>query len=861
MKLLADDLGRGSGGTVSRLSAAPTGQVLREAVVLRSTPALRTRRRIMAPPKVSRLFAPGWPLAWMFAPFPLWWAMGLTEWAPLALCLPMAYHLLRMRRVEIPRGFGWWALYLVWSLVGVGLLSVPAYGAVADSGSTRILTFSYRLIWYLGVTLVGLYVLNTRKELSTTRVTRIMALMFIWVVGGGILGILAPTFQFSSLMELVLPSGVSSVPFINHMIHPSAAQLQDVLGYSSPRPSAPYSYTNTWGVNLAVLAPFFVYAWLGKDAAWRRYAAPVVGLLAFVAVVVSLNRGLWVALAVAVLFVAIRSALQGKPGILAVLLLAGVVATAAVAYSPLGAVVQARLSSEGSINGRTNLGTLSVESVVKTSPLIGLGSTRNVQGNFNSIAGGATAGCPRCSPPALGTQGQLWLVVFCQGLVGLVLYLGFFAQTFLRHLRARSGLILMGLCVLVLSTVTMPVYNSLGTALMVVFVAVGLMAREQSGREPGAPVPLVATLGGQLASVRAHLPVIALLTIAGLAGGALWQVHYGVPTRAVMSFIVPPDRTHYTTDTSGLLSIDTEAQYLNDPAVTAAVARATKKPGPHETRTLRVLATPNSRVLHISYVADHASDAVAGARAATTAFIAVRSAQISQHLATEVGILAAKHAALAASLPTLSNELTALVAKEGKNPTHSATKVLRERIDKLQVQLVSNERGAVNLRAATPVAGTVLRLEPTKALSTVWNVSLGSGAMIGLVLGLLFATWSDRRGGRLGPRGDGATDLGYPVLARPERSRWWRRLARRRTLSGGTRAVRDAVRPFGVTAVADITGRSARPQISDLPGEASAAESPVYALVCRPHTAVRDLERAAATLTAMGGGVRGIVIV
>ncbi len=39
------------------------------------------------------------------------------------------------------------------------------------------------------------------------------------------------------------------------------------------------------------------------------------------------------------------------------------------------------------------------------SPLVGLGSTRDVQGNFNTIAGGATE-MPPMHPPALGTQGQ-----------------------------------------------------------------------------------------------------------------------------------------------------------------------------------------------------------------------------------------------------------------------------------------------------------------------------------------------------------------------------------------------------------------------------------------------------------------------
>ena len=45
---------------------------------------------------------------------------------------------------------------------------------------------------------------------------------------------------------------------------------------------------------------------------------------------------------------------------------------------------------------------------------------------------------PALQPPALGTQGQLWLVVFSQGLLGAAMYLAFFGLSFFRHLSRRS---------------------------------------------------------------------------------------------------------------------------------------------------------------------------------------------------------------------------------------------------------------------------------------------------------------------------------------------------------------------------------------------------------------------------------------
>ena len=79
-----------------------------------------------------------------------------------------------------------------------------------------------------------------------------------------------------------------------------------------------------------------------------------------------------------------------------------------------------------------------MNSTLKGSPVVGFGSTRDVQGSFASIAGASTPDCPRCGVPPLGTQGHIWQLIFSQGFVGLGLFLTFFGMALARCWRCRT---------------------------------------------------------------------------------------------------------------------------------------------------------------------------------------------------------------------------------------------------------------------------------------------------------------------------------------------------------------------------------------------------------------------------------------
>src|SRR5699024_799575 len=122
--------------------------------------------------------------------------------------------------------------------------------------------------------IVLLYVINSRQFLTTQRIADALGWMFVALLGGGIIGVLMPTLEFPSLLEMLLPNGLASNGFVNSLIHPQVAQVHTFLGYEEPRPSAPFAYTNEWGLATAVTLPFFIVSWW-KRRRVRRWLMPV----------------------------------------------------------------------------------------------------------------------------------------------------------------------------------------------------------------------------------------------------------------------------------------------------------------------------------------------------------------------------------------------------------------------------------------------------------------------------------------------------------------------------------------------------------------------------------------------------------
>lgn len=438
----------------------------------------------------------GWPLAAAYLGYPLWWLLGVRTFVFLLAAVPLAFALLGRKSLRAPRGFGVWLLFLAWVVVGFVLLGTQAPGAKAGDPATRYLSAGYRLGWYLALTVVLLYVGNlSEEELPTRRICRWLSALFIVTVAGGYLGIIAPHFQFTSLSERLVPAGVAHNSFFVSLTHPVAAQVQDFLGYAEARPAAPYAYTNDWGANFGLLLPFFVLEWFRRDGGWRRWFGIGVVAVAIVPVVESLNRGLWIGLGAMALFAVLSSARSGRFVALGGLAVGTVVLAIAIAVTPLKHTFEQRLAVGQSNSGRAALASRTVSAVVHGSPIVGFGTTRNVQGNFNTIGGGATPDCPQCSPPAMGTQGHIWLVLFSQGFVGAALFFWFLLRRFLPYVGDHDPLAIAASASFIFFLVVVWVYDLLDVPMMTLILALALLWRMRRPSTPGQPASAVATEG------------------------------------------------------------------------------------------------------------------------------------------------------------------------------------------------------------------------------------------------------------------------------------------------------------------------------------------------------------------------------
>lgn len=418
-----------------------------------------------------------WPLWALLVLYPVWWLLGLGTFIYPILALPMAIHLLRHRPIRVPPGFGIWLLFLVWFCFSVIMLRVNPPGTFGNSGNLRLAVVAMRFGLYVSVTIMLLYVGNlTEKQLPRASLVRWLSVMFVVTVAGGFLGLLWPRFGFTSPVEMLMPHSVRVNNYIQSIVHPNSAQVQAVLGDPSPRPAAPFGYTNVWGENLSILLVWFGIGWWIYGTQLRRLGAIVLIGSALVPAIYSLNRGMWIGVGCTVGFVALRLALRGRLWVVGGLAVGLTVAALVFMFSPLHTIFSERLD-HGHSNRIREFTTEKVIEVSRVSPIIGLGNTRNAAGSAQSIAVGKSAKCQECGNPALGSNGQIWLLLISQGYVGAALYTLFFLYGILRYWRDVTPIGIGGVLILLLSLLYNFYYDAIITPLGFFMITYALLWR------------------------------------------------------------------------------------------------------------------------------------------------------------------------------------------------------------------------------------------------------------------------------------------------------------------------------------------------------------------------------------------------
>jgi len=396
----------------------------------------------------------------LFLLYPVWWLLGLTGFIWAVLSVPMLLWLYWRGSVRVPAGFGVWLLFLAWMFASMLALDDP----------TRLLVAAHRSSLYLSATILLVYVYNLPDHLLP-RIVGALASFWGAVVLIGLVAIPLSTVEFSSVTERLLPAGLLNSEYVVDMVHVRLAQVHDFLGFPVGRPTGPFAYTNQWGSAFVLLVPFVVLAMSIRPKPWR-WLGPLLAAVGVLPLIMSLDRGAWLSLTFAGVYVVFRLALRAQLGNVAKIMLVVAVLVAVVMATPLGGLFEDRLATGHSNAGRLDIYGQVLDGV-KEQPLFGYGGPREAQGNQYL--------------PQLGTQGAFWLVLYSHGYPGAALFVGFFLLVVWRSRRLRSPIQFAAHLVVLIGLVQMPYYGMLPAGIHILMLASALALRSYDRSGPADP--------------------------------------------------------------------------------------------------------------------------------------------------------------------------------------------------------------------------------------------------------------------------------------------------------------------------------------------------------------------------------------
>ncbi len=217
----------------------------------------------------------------------------------------------------------------------------------------------------------------------------------------------------------------------------------------------------------------------------------------------SLNRGLWLALGVAVVYAALRFALQGRVKALILITVGVALGAVLIVTSPLGELVTDRAETGHSDGTRVDLVQKSLDAAME-SPLVGHGSPIPNEDSVNLVA--IAAAGSEWNPPPIGTHGQVWLVLVSHGIPATILFVSFllFALWFTRG-PITSPTVFWSHITILIAVVVLPFYTLSPAQLPLIAIVIAMAMREL--RPPsGYPIDTEASLSrpraGELAGAK-----------------------------------------------------------------------------------------------------------------------------------------------------------------------------------------------------------------------------------------------------------------------------------------------------------------------------------------------------------------------
>ena len=408
--------------------------------VARRTGATAARNRSLRPDRAT------WPIWLLTVGMTPAFALGIHGVAWMLPALVFGVRIIasgcRFPRSSIPL-----ALFVGWALLSISMLE-----------PSNLPIFFYRWTLFAGCLTTFVWLTNVNEKiLPTTRVVDWMAALWLFLIGAGYLGILLPHFMEPSPFVIAL-GPLGRIDFVTRISEWRLAETQGFLGFDLPRPAAPFGAANSWGSAVGILTPFFVRSWLVDVDARRRSRGILFLVLAILPILLSVNRGLWLGLGIALVYFAARKALRGRFGALAMLaVILGIVATLLV-VTPAGDLVTDRIDqAEQSNDTRTNLYALAFEGA-RESPLVGHGVPIRIPDSHPDT-------------PPVGTHGLLWYLMFIHGFVGLALFGSWLFTELFRSGRVHTPLGWYAHLSLVIATTAVAYYGLLPHVILIAIAA------------------------------------------------------------------------------------------------------------------------------------------------------------------------------------------------------------------------------------------------------------------------------------------------------------------------------------------------------------------------------------------------------
>jgi O-antigen ligase len=346
------------------------------------------------------------------ATFPALWLLGVFRfvWPVIAFFFLLA--LIRQGNVSFPRGFGLWLLLIAWAPLS----------ALQVHGSRLLLL--HQLSALAAATVLFLYIFNSSyRTLPDSAIIDALTLFWAMLIVTGVIAMIFPSVSFHSPFERLLPAGLVAHPFIHDLVHVRFAQVQSFLGYPVGRPSPFYTFTNAWGGGVALLTPIAFAALSQTQSFLRRRILWGLLALSVIPIIVSLNRGVWLALTLAMAYAALRFALAQRLNALAALVAAASLLLVLFFLTPLGTYVSDRLASPHSNESRAAVYREAADRA-KESPLVGYGGPIPAE---------------QSTGPPVGTHSELFFLTISYGIPAAILFVAWLALTLIRSGREASG--------------------------------------------------------------------------------------------------------------------------------------------------------------------------------------------------------------------------------------------------------------------------------------------------------------------------------------------------------------------------------------------------------------------------------------